>query len=164
MASKDADSTTTRDPEALVREIEATREDLAETIDAIADRISPKRVAGRGKETVKEKTAAAREVIGEKVAAAREAVAERTAGAREQLGEKTLAAKETVGATTSTARQALDEQTAALSQGGSPASVLDSGSGARGGSPLDALPVPREALVAGAVAALLGLWLWRRRR
>ena len=35
------------DPEALEREIERTRAELATTVDAIADRVSPKRVAGR---------------------------------------------------------------------------------------------------------------------
>ncbi|GAA0368139.1 hypothetical protein GCM10009530_17630 [Microbispora corallina] len=36
------------DPEALEREIERTRAELARTVDAIADRVSPKRVAERG--------------------------------------------------------------------------------------------------------------------
>jgi hypothetical protein len=40
---------TTRKPEVIVREIEQTRAELAETIDAITDRINPKRVVeGRG--------------------------------------------------------------------------------------------------------------------
>lgn len=37
-----------RDPDALVKEIERTREDLARTIDTIAERISPANVARRG--------------------------------------------------------------------------------------------------------------------
>lgn len=36
-----------QDPHAIQREIEHTRAELAETIDAIADRVSPKRVASR---------------------------------------------------------------------------------------------------------------------
>ncbi len=36
------------DPDALEREIERTRAELARTVDAIADRVSPKRVAERG--------------------------------------------------------------------------------------------------------------------
>jgi hypothetical protein len=40
-----------RDPDALVKEIERTREDLVRTIDALADRVSPanvtRRAAGR---------------------------------------------------------------------------------------------------------------------
>jgi len=37
----------TRSPDAIAKEIEQTRAELAETIDAIADRVSPKRVAQR---------------------------------------------------------------------------------------------------------------------
>jgi hypothetical protein len=36
-----------RDPESLEREIERTREELARTIDALADRVSPKHVVAR---------------------------------------------------------------------------------------------------------------------
>src|SRR5438874_10965886 len=43
----------TRDPDAIQKEIEQTRVELAETIDAIADRISPKRAASRGAAAVK---------------------------------------------------------------------------------------------------------------
>ena len=44
---------TTRDADMIQREIEQTRAELAETIDAIADRISPKRAASRGAQAVK---------------------------------------------------------------------------------------------------------------
>jgi Protein of unknown function (DUF3618) len=37
-----------RDPETIEREIERTRDDLARSIDLLADRLSPKRAAGRG--------------------------------------------------------------------------------------------------------------------
>ena len=47
------DMAETRSPDAIQKEIEATRAELAETIDAIADRISPKRAAGRGAAAVK---------------------------------------------------------------------------------------------------------------
>ena len=43
----------TRSPDAIQREIEQTRSELAETIDAIADRISPRRAASRGAAAVK---------------------------------------------------------------------------------------------------------------
>lgn len=42
----------TPDPEVLAGEIEKTREELAETLDAIAERVSPKRVADRTKKKV----------------------------------------------------------------------------------------------------------------
>lgn len=41
-----------RDPDAIAREIEQTRTELADTIEAIADRVSPKRVAARGARAV----------------------------------------------------------------------------------------------------------------
>jgi hypothetical protein len=42
-----------RSPDAIQKEIEQTRAELAETIDAIADRISPRRAASRGASAVK---------------------------------------------------------------------------------------------------------------
>jgi hypothetical protein len=42
-----------RSPDTIQREIEQTRAELADTIDAIADRISPKRAASRGAQAVK---------------------------------------------------------------------------------------------------------------
>jgi hypothetical protein len=42
-----------RNPDAIQREIEQTRAELADTIDAIADRISPRRAASRGAHAVK---------------------------------------------------------------------------------------------------------------
>ncbi|HET7310034.1 MAG TPA: DUF3618 domain-containing protein [Mycobacteriales bacterium] len=44
---------TQRDPDTIQKEIEQTRAELADTIDAIADRISPKRAASRGASAVK---------------------------------------------------------------------------------------------------------------
>ncbi|GAA2385143.1 DUF3618 domain-containing protein [Nonomuraea africana] len=41
------------DPDELERRIARTRAELAQTVDAIADRVSPKRVAQRGVEEVK---------------------------------------------------------------------------------------------------------------
>jgi Protein of unknown function (DUF3618) len=41
------------DPDEIQREIERTRAELAETIDAIADRVSPKRVAARTADRVR---------------------------------------------------------------------------------------------------------------
>jgi hypothetical protein len=42
-----------RDPDAIAQEIEQTRAELADTIDAIANRISPKKAAARGVQAVK---------------------------------------------------------------------------------------------------------------
>lgn len=41
------------DPDQLQREIEQTRAQLADTLDQIADRVSPKRAASRGVDRVK---------------------------------------------------------------------------------------------------------------
>jgi flavin-binding protein dodecin len=46
-----------KDPDALAREIEATRAGLAETIDAIAEKVSPRRATERTVARVKEKVA-----------------------------------------------------------------------------------------------------------
>ncbi len=43
------------DPAEIQQQIEVTRAELASTIDAIAEKVSPKRVAARGVETVKGK-------------------------------------------------------------------------------------------------------------
>ncbi len=43
-----------RDPEAIERDIERTRDDLARSIDLLADRLSPKHAAQRGMAKVKE--------------------------------------------------------------------------------------------------------------
>src|SRR4051794_40746067 len=42
-----------RKPDTIQREIEQTRAELADTIDAIADRISPRRAASRGAQAVR---------------------------------------------------------------------------------------------------------------
>ena len=42
-----------RNPDTIQREIEQTRAELADTIDAIADRISPRRAASRGAQAVR---------------------------------------------------------------------------------------------------------------
>jgi hypothetical protein len=45
-----------RDPDTLVSEIERTRDNLARTIDAIADRVSPANNARRAMDRVREET------------------------------------------------------------------------------------------------------------
>jgi len=44
----------TRDPDALVREIERTRESLARTVDQLADRVSPANLAHRALDQARE--------------------------------------------------------------------------------------------------------------
>jgi hypothetical protein len=45
-----------RDPDAIAREIEQTRAELAATIEAIAGRVNPKRVAARGTQALSSST------------------------------------------------------------------------------------------------------------
>jgi hypothetical protein len=53
-----------RDPDAIARDIEQTRAELADTIEAIADRVSPKRVAERGAQVINTPTGRAVAVAG----------------------------------------------------------------------------------------------------
>lgn len=53
-----------RDPEALEREIELTRDELQRTIDALVERVSPKNVARRGVARLKEETGQVVAVVG----------------------------------------------------------------------------------------------------
>jgi len=48
------DTVATRDPDALVKEIERTRESLALTVDELADRVSPANVAHHALDRVRE--------------------------------------------------------------------------------------------------------------
>ncbi|MDP9101372.1 MAG: DUF3618 domain-containing protein [Actinomycetota bacterium] len=87
------------DPEQLVAEIERTREELAGTLDAIAEKVSPKRAASRtgkklaaavseGAETVKEGAANAKEAVKDGAASAKEALKDGAATAKDALTDK----------------------------------------------------------------------------
>ena len=56
---------TTRKPEVIVREIEQTRAELADAIDAITGRIHPRQVASRSARAVREQVASDVQSIGE---------------------------------------------------------------------------------------------------
>lgn len=58
---------TARDPDALQQEIERTRGELARTIDAIAERVSPKHAARRGVAMMKQNATHAREAVSERL-------------------------------------------------------------------------------------------------
>ncbi|MCU1693080.1 MAG: hypothetical protein JWM64_2171 [Frankiales bacterium] len=77
------------DPAVLAAEIEKTREDLAETLDAIAEKVSPKRVAGRTKKKVADAVTSAKETVVEQAGAARDKVAESAGAAKDKLSEAT---------------------------------------------------------------------------
>lgn len=78
------------DPEALAADIERTRTELAETLDAIADKVSPKRVARRtGKkvgDSVKETAGKAEAAVKTGAQAAVESVREAADAVRDKVG------------------------------------------------------------------------------
>ncbi len=90
------DSKPSTDPDMLASQIERTREDLAETLDAIADKVSPKRVAHRTTESAKESVAEKTALVKEKAAEATETVKEKAVEATETVKEKAVEATETV--------------------------------------------------------------------
>ena len=86
MASTNGTSGT---PEALAKDIEQTREDLAQTLDAIAEKVSPKRVAKRttkkAADSVKVTAAAAKDAVLSGAATAKEAVVSGAETAKEKV-------------------------------------------------------------------------------
>ena len=91
-AAQQREADAAKDPEVLAKQIEETREDLAVTLDAIADKVSPKRVASRTKEsvteTVKDKVAQAKVVVNEKTAQAKQVASEKTAQAKQAVEDR----------------------------------------------------------------------------
>src|SRR3954451_9696674 len=76
MAEQTEDVQDVTEPQDLEHEIERKRDDLAVTIDAIADRVSPKRVASRSVATAKDAAAKGVDVARAKMVAAQQRVAD----------------------------------------------------------------------------------------
>jgi hypothetical protein len=173
------------DPEVLAEEIERTREDLAETLDAIADKVSPKRVTARTKQKVadsaKEKADAAKQHLDAGVASAKETaehakeqVQETAEHAKQQVQEKVeqvqdkVTGDDSAGAVAATPGTLADRaDTAAVVEpvgAEIPPATVPSGPPVGGVATYGASPgVPKEAL-AGAAAALAVVLLLLRRR
>lgn len=165
------------DPQVLAAEIEATREDLAETLDAIADRVSPKRVAERGKERAKDVAAHAKEVVTEKALIAKDTLAEKAGAAREAASAKAATAKAAVQERTASHT---DDWSVAITPTAAPTTATGdlppvtavevpvlSPRPAPTGTPAwagAASGVPKEALAGGVIALLALLLVLRRRR
>jgi hypothetical protein len=181
---REARSSGSEDPDVLVEEIERTREDLAETLDAIADKVSPKRVAARTKqqvtETVKDGAAEASATVKEKAA---DASAAMSAGAaslkstaehvKETVQEKisghgsTTPAASTPGALADAGDLAAPATTAALDPAGAeipPLPALGTAPASGSVTTYGASPAVPKELLAGAGAALAVLLLLLRRR
>ena len=75
----------TPDPEVLAQEIEQTREELAETLDAIADKVSPKKVVGRTKKAAKDGAADAVEAVKGTASSAADSVKGGVAAVKEKV-------------------------------------------------------------------------------
>ena len=88
-AEQRAAAPTSTDPDALAADIDRTREELAETLDAIADKVSPKRVAKRTTkkvgDSVKEGAGKAEEALKTGAAAAVETVKDAAETVREKV-------------------------------------------------------------------------------
>jgi hypothetical protein len=150
---------TPADPEALAAEIERTREDLAETLDAIAEKVSPKRVAKR---TTKKVTSAVKETAHDAATAVKDgahtAKDKVSGGSRSDQSWAPAASRSPAGDAAappgeeSVVRELPSTEPLRPSYS-APASVPPSG-------PL----VKPEYVAVGAAAALIAWWLVRRRR
>lgn len=170
-SAQQRDAASSQDPEVLARQIEDTREDLAETLDAIADRVSPKRVASRTREslaeTVKEKTAQAKVAVNGTTTAAKRLVNDKTAAAKQAVEQRRQSSGPTAASNASSVR--LDADLPPVSGVEVPGLAPRTGGGAvrptssSAGSSSPLAGVPPQAL-AGAGAAVVGLLLLLRRR
>lgn len=151
-------------PEVLVAEIERTREDLAQTLDAIADRVSPKRVADRTRQNVADAVAVARETMAEQFGLAREKATVAVAEARERAVVVTADVKDRAAVVTADVKDkvaGVSGQHTAV-HGGSVAVPTDR---PVAGAPGWAAPSgPKPEVLAGGALGLLVLLLLRRRR
>ena len=169
-AQQRAAAPTAKDPEVLAADIERTREELAQTLDAIADKVSPKRVARRTSkrlgESVKEGAGRAEEAFKTGAAAAVETVRD----AAETVKEKVAPSPDPVPTT------GLHEPVVVVSSSGSPVvtapdlpsqdTVAVSSAGAELPTyrPYTPPPASRLPVYAGAAAALVVVLLVLRRR
>lgn len=175
------------DPDALVAEIEQTREDLAETLDAIVDKVSPKRVAKRTTKRVgdaaKGGVTEAAESVKQTAVAAKEGAAEVAETVKLSAMEGASEAADSVKHTASTAKEAVKEVAASVKQKVTPAPGTGA-AGPAGGvfgaaepatlptsefAPYRPVPPPgtgpsRAPMLAGAAAAVAVVLLLLRRR
>ena len=154
----------TTDTNVLAADIAQTREELAVTIDAIVDRVSPKKVVERGKQQAREGVADATELVKGHATTAAGVVREKAMVASGVVKEKVAEVKEKVagGSTGTPARSTLAPATSVSLTRATPVPSPDAGPvSSPGGSPLPAntvsvdageLPPPEPAPAPGSLA------------
>lgn len=164
------------DPEQLAQDIERTREDLAETLDAIADKVSPKRVVDRTKSqakadaqaavaNVKEASAHAAEAVKVKAAAASASVKGGVAQAKERMSGDDAERSPLAPATSVEVGSAAPVSSAGALADATVVQTEPAGADEPAWTPYpDPAPASKAPLYAGAGAALLVLLLVLRRR
>jgi hypothetical protein len=153
------------DPEQLAADIERTREDLAETLDAIADKVSPKRVAKR---TTKKVTNAVKDTAHD----AAEAVKDTASSAKDKVtGGGAKAATDWAPDPGADAVTAVTPVPDLEPEGRREVTVLPSPPLTPSGvsswpaaPPSNGSLLKPEYIAAGAAAGLLAWWLLRRRK
>lgn len=162
-----------KDPEVLAAEIERTREELAETLDAIADKVSPKRVAGRTKKKVGDAVKEGTDTAAASVKTGAAHLKDAAHDVKQSVQHKVDAAKddvESIGRADTVEMSEPDDRPATVDPLGARLPPLEGGHGMHPVPPvtdLDAYPSsPRlsPAAIAGAAAALLVVVLVVRRR
>ena len=153
----------TTDTDQLVSDIERTREELAVTIDAIVDRVSPKKVVERSKAQAREGLNDASVIVKEHASTAAEVVREKALVATEAVKTAAAQVKERVSGTPDSApvRSPLTPATSVAVGSAAPVSSAPSGPDAPGPSPLPAgtvsvpvgeLPPPEPVDTTGSLA------------
>ena len=156
----------TTDTEVLARDIAQTREELSVTIDAIVDRVSPKKVVERGKQQAREGVQDATEIVKGHATTAAGVVREKALVASEAVKEKVAELKDKASSTSDATqvRSPLTPATSVNIDSATPVASPDAGPvTSSGASPLPAgtvsidageLPPPEAAPAAGAPAGL----------
>jgi hypothetical protein len=138
----------TTDPEVLARDIAQTREELAVTIDAIVDRVSPKKVVERGKQQAREGVADATELVKGHATTAAGVVKEKAIVASGVVKEKVAEVKEKVsgGSDAPAGRSPVTSATSARVTSAAPVAAAPAGQASSpGASPLPAGTVSVDA-------------------
>ena len=137
----------TTDTDQLVSDIEKTREELAVTIDAIVDRVSPKKVVERGKQQAREGLNDATVIVKEHASTAAEVVREKALVAGEAVKTAAAQVKERVSgsADSEPVRSPLTPATSVAIGSASPAGSEPSGTAELAPSPLPANTVSVDA-------------------